>query len=117
MNATQSTVLLQAQAEPGASDPSFFLMIGAIIMIFYFLTIRPQQRQQKEREASIKALVRGDKILTSGGIHGVVTAVSDDSLTVEIARVKGGARVEVDLARSGVSQVTKAGSDEGGASE
>ena len=73
-----SAVLMQAQEE--GFDPSFFLMMGAIFLIFYFLVIRPQQRQQKEREESIRSLVRGDRVVTSGGLHGVVTEVGDDSV-------------------------------------
>jgi preprotein translocase subunit YajC len=104
-------VMLQAQGE--AFDPSFFFMMGAIFLIFYFLVIRPQQRQQKEREKSIQALIRGDRIVTSGGIHGVVTAVADASITLEIARVKGGARVEVEVSRTGIGSVIKAGDEDG----
>ena len=104
-------VMMQAQGE--AFDPSFFFMMGAIFLIFYFLVIRPQQRQQKEREESIRALVRGDRVVTAGGIHGVVTEVSDASVMVEIARVKGGARVEVEVSRTGIGSVTKANSGEG----
>ena len=106
-----STVLLQAQGE--AFDPSFFLMMGAIFLIFYFLVIRPQQRQQKERDESIRSLVRGDRVVTAGGIHGVVTEVADESVTVEIARVKGGARVEVEVARTGIGSVRRSAESEG----
>ena len=104
-------VLMQGQGE--GFDPSFFFMMGAIFLIFYFLVIRPQQRQQKERDESIRSLVRGDRVVTAGGIHGVVTEVSDASITLEIARVKGGARVEVEVSRTGIGSVTKAGSEEG----
>ena len=110
-----SAVLMQAQGE--GFDPSFFLMMGAIFLIFYFLVIRPQQRQQKEREESIRSLLRGDRVVTSGGLHGVVTEVGDDSVTLEIARVKGGARVEVEVSRTGIGSVSKAGSAEGGESK
>ena len=101
-----STVLMQAQGE--AFDPSFFLMMGAIFLIFYFLVIRPQQRQQKDREELIRSLVRGDRVVTAGGLHGVVTEVADESVTLEIARVKGGARVEVEVSRTGIASVVRA---------
>ncbi len=109
-------VLLQAEGAAPGFDPSFFLMMAAIFAIFYFLVIRPQQKQQKEREASIKALVRGDKVITSGGLHGTVTDVSEDLVKVEIARVKGGLKVEVDVARSGIGAVIKATEAGGGES-
>ena len=78
--------------------------------------IRPQQRQQKEREAAIKALVRGDKVITSGGLHGLVSDVAEDLIKLEIARVKGGLKVEVEVARSGISVVSKATEADGGES-
>jgi preprotein translocase subunit YajC len=99
-------VLMQAQ--PGA-DISFFLPVAAVFLIFYFLVFRPQQKQQKDRDAAIKGAVKGDRILTSGGLYGTVTNVSDDTFTVEIARVKG-SKVEVEVARARVESVTKAGS-------
>jgi len=107
-----STVLLQADAASGGTDMSFFIMMGAIFMIFYFLVMRPQQKQQRARDEAIKAAVKGDRIVTSGGLHGVITDVKEDSVMVEIARVKGGARVEVEVARTGLSSVAKAGATE-----
>ena len=113
----ESVLTVPLQAEGGAGfDPSFFLMMAAIFAIFYFLVIRPQQRQQKEREAAIKALVRGDKVITSGGLHGVVSDVAEDLVKLEIARVKGGLKVEVEVARSGIGVVSKAAEADGGES-
>jgi len=110
MSGLPSGVLLQAEGAPGGPDISFFVMMGLIFLIFYMLVMRPQQKQQRAREEAIKAATRGDRVVTNGGIHGVITAVGDDSVTVEIARVKGGARVEVEVARSGLATVTKPGS-------
>ena len=109
-----STVLLQAEAAPGGTDMSFFIMMGAIFMIFYFLVMRPQQKQQRSREAAIKSAAKGDRIVTSGGIHGVISDVKEDSVTVEIARVKGGAGVEVEVARTGLASVSKPGTVDAG---
>jgi preprotein translocase subunit YajC len=93
------------QAGPGASpDPfSFLLPMAAIFLIFYFLLIRPQQRRQKEQEQLLKSVEKGDRIVSSGGLHGVVVGTSDDVLTVEIASVKG-ERVRVKLDRSRVER-------------
>lgn len=109
-------VPMQAEGAPGGPDMSFFIMMGLIFLIFYLLVMRPQQRQQKAREEAIKAAAKGDRVVTNGGLHGVITGVSEDSVTVEIARVKGGARVEVEVARSGLASVVKAGAEkkEGG---
>ena len=86
-----------------AQEPSPFGMLvpmGAIFLIFYFLLIRPQQRQQKEREQMIAAIGKGDRVMTAGGIHGVVTGTADDVLTIEIANLKGErVRIKVDRGR------------------
>lgn len=111
MSGVPSTILLQADGAAGGPDMSFFLMMGVIFAIFYMLVMRPQQKQQRAREEAIKAAAKGDRIITNGGIHGLITAVSDDSVTVEIARVKGGLRVEVEVARSGIGSVVKAGAE------
>jgi preprotein translocase subunit YajC len=114
MTGIPSAILLQAEGAPAGPDYSFFVMMALIFVIFYVLVMRPQQKQQKEREEAIKAAVKGDRIVTNGGLHGLVTGVADDTLTVEIARVKGGARVEVEVSRSGIGSVVKAGTKEGG---
>jgi preprotein translocase subunit YajC len=84
----------------GASPLLQLMPFILIFLIFYFLLIRPQQRQQKEREAMLKALERGDEVVTAGGVHGVITGIAEDVLTVEIAHLKGErVRVKVDRAR------------------
>ena len=102
------TVFLQA-SQPGGDLSIFFPMI-AIFLIFYLLLIRPQQRRQKEHERMLTAIERGDQVVTAGGIHGKVTGVTDDVLTVEIAALKG-ERVRVKVARARIDSVTKAKGD------
>jgi preprotein translocase subunit YajC len=92
----------------GGVDFSFFLMMGAIFAIFYFLVIRPQQKQQREREAFLKTAAKGDDVVTQGGIHGKVSAVEGDVLEVEVGRVRG-EKVKVRISLSKVDQLTKAG--------
>ena len=102
-------VLLQA-AIPGASIlDSVLFPLGIMLLIFFFLVIRPQQKRQKEHDAMLKSAEKGDAIVTSGGLHGKVTGVTDDVLTVEIASLKSGDRVRVKVNRSSVSGVTKSG--------
>lgn len=75
--------------------PSFLvqmLPLVAIIAIFYFLLIRPQQKRMKAHAEMIGAVRRGDVVVTSGGIVGKVTKVEDTEVTVEIAE---GVRVKV----------------------
>lgn len=62
-----------------------FLPIILIIIIFYFLLIRPQRKQQKELQERQNALKDGDKIVTAGGIHGIVREVDDKTVKVEVS--------------------------------
>ena len=75
-----------------------FIPLVIIMVIFYFLLIRPQQKQMKERKLMIEALKTGDKILTNGGLVGMITGLNGDELEVEIA--KG---VKVTIVRSAVA--------------
>lgn len=58
----------------------------AVAVIFYFLLIRPQQKQMKETQKMLAALKAGDKVVTRGGIIGVITAVKEEEVEVEIAK-------------------------------
>ena len=55
-----------------------------IIVIMYFFLIRPQKKKQKETEAMLNALKKGDKVITVGGIHGVVSSVKDNTVIVKV---------------------------------
>ncbi len=57
-----------------------------MIVIFYFLLIRPQQKQMKERQKMLDNLKPGDKVLTVGGIIGVITDIKDNEIELEIAK-------------------------------
>lgn len=79
----------QAAGSPLTSILPIILIFG----VMYFLMIRPQQKRQKEHQAMLSAIQKGDKVQTNGGIIGTVTGLDQDSLTVEIApqvRVKVG---------------------------
>ena len=104
MNALPLLIPLQAEAEQ--SPFSMFIPMIAIFLIFYFLLIRPQQKRQRETEEMIKAVKKGDDVVTAGGLHGKVVGVTDDILTLEIAALKG-ERVRVKLARAKVDSVSK----------
>jgi preprotein translocase subunit YajC len=87
------------QAQQG-SPLDFLIPMGAIFVIFYFLLIRPQQKKQKEHEQMLASIGRGDRVATSGGVHGLVTGAEKDVLTLEIANLKGErVRIKVDRAR------------------
>ena len=93
--------LVGLQAGQGGADPfSFLFPMVLIFLIFYFLMIRPQQKRQREQDQLLKSIEKGDRIVSTGGLHGVVTGTADDVLTVEIASVKGErVRVKLDRAR------------------
>lgn len=69
----------------GGADPSFFVMMAVLFAIFYFLIIRPQQKKQKELKAMLTNLNYGDVILTSGGLQGKITGLTDTVITMEVA--------------------------------
>lgn len=56
-----------------------------IIVVFYFLILRPQQKRQKDRQKLLEGVKKGDKIVTSGGIHGTIEGIEDNTLLVKIA--------------------------------
>jgi preprotein translocase subunit YajC len=100
---------LQVALPGGGILDSVLFPLGIMLLIFFFLVIRPQQKRQKEHDAMLKSAEKGDVIVTSGGLHGKVTGETDDVLTVEIASLKSGDRVRVKVNRSSVSSVTKSG--------
>jgi preprotein translocase subunit YajC len=81
---------------------SAFLPLIAIFAIFYFLIIRPQSKKQKETQKMLSALKKGDKIVTIGGIHGVIQKIKEGTSTV-IVRVDENTALE--FSRSAVSSV------------
>ncbi len=109
---TTQTELQVAQVIPGGGPASgsgggglgFFLPLIAIFLIFYALIIRPQQKQQKEQKKMVAAIKKGDHIVTTGGIHGRVTGVTDDLLTLEVAD-----RVRIKLNKSNVGSRVASG--------
>ncbi len=71
-------------------------------VVMYFFLIRPQQREQKKRQEMLSSIKEGDKVVTTGGIHAVITKVKENSFLARIAQ-----NVEVELQRSGVAYVVK----------
>ena len=77
-----------AQAAGGASAGSQFGFIAPMVLMlvaFYFVLIRPQQKKQKEHQAMLSKIAAGDEVVTAGGILGRVTEIGDNFLTIEIA--------------------------------
>jgi preprotein translocase subunit YajC len=87
----------QGGAGGGAGGFSGFIPLILMFVIFYFLLIRPQQKKTKEHREMIANLKKGDRIITSGGLHGRITGLDESTLTVEIAD-----KVRVKVARGNV---------------
>jgi preprotein translocase subunit YajC len=71
------------EATPGSTLMSFLPLI-AIIGIFYFLILRPQNKKQKETQKMLSALKKGDRVITIGGIHGVIQSVKETTVIVKV---------------------------------
>ena len=94
-----------AAAQGGSGGFASFIPLILMFVIFYFLLIRPQQKKSKEHKQMIDNLKTGDRIVTSGGLHGRITGVSESALTVEIAE-----KVRVKVNRGSVSALMQASS-------
>ena len=90
----------------GGQGGGFGAFIPLILMfaIFYFLLIRPQQKKAKQYRELLSALKKGDRVVSSGGLHGVITGLSDDIVTMEIAP-----KVRVKVSRASISGVASKG--------
>ena len=87
------TILLQAQASQGGSGWTSIIMMAAVILIFWLFMIRPQQKRQKEIRKAREAMQPGDKVVTSGGIHGKIKEVGEQTMLIEVAE---GVRIRID---------------------
>ena len=88
---------------PGTGSPNIFIQmlpIALIVLIFYFLMIRPARAKQKAVQSMLDALKSGDRVITSSGIHGTVVALQDDIVQVRIAD-----NVKVDFSKSAIVTV------------
>jgi preprotein translocase subunit YajC len=86
-----------AGGSPGGDIMAFLPMI-AIIVVFYFLLIRPQQKRAKETKAMLSALQKGDEVVTAGGVVGKIAKLSDAYADIEVAP-----NVEITVQRSAIS--------------
>ena len=101
--------LLAMGGSPAGTDPNptgqMLQMVGTFAIIgvmFYFLLLRPQQKQRKEQEELLKNVKTGDKVLLNSGIFGIVSNVKDKSLMVKIAD-----NVKIEVLKSAVGSVVQ----------
>ena len=101
--------LILAMSPPQGGNPSdglfsTLIMFMLIIGIFYFMILRPQQKRQKERQKLLEALKKGDRIVTSGGMYGVISGIDEKSVLVQVAD-----NVKIKFERGAIASVVKEG--------
>ena len=111
LNSFHCLAMAQPPSQPG-ENPSrgFIVMLGYMVIIFgifYVIMIRPQQKQQKDLRKMLDALKTGDRVVTTGGIYGLVSQVKEKTVIIKIAE-----NTKVEMLRSGVQQVLKEESKE-----
>jgi preprotein translocase subunit YajC len=80
------TLLMTPQGQDGGPGiMSNLILFGSIILIFYFMIIRPQQKRAKERKKLLEGIKKGDKVITSGGIYGTIAGLDENTILVQIA--------------------------------
>jgi len=84
----------------GGGGLGAFLPLIIIFAIFYFLLIRPQQKKAKQHKLILSSLKKGDRVVSSGGLHGVITGLTDDLVTMEICP-----KVRVKVSRGSIAGV------------
>jgi preprotein translocase subunit YajC len=104
-----NTLFLLAMAQPQGGNPegsliSTLVMFTLIIAIFYFMILRPQQKRQKERQKMLDAVKKGDKVVTAGGLHGVVAGIDEKTILVQVAE-----NVKLKFDRTAVTAVVREG--------
>ncbi|MCK6511358.1 preprotein translocase subunit YajC [Myxococcota bacterium] len=92
--------------QAGASPLVQFIPLVLIFVLFYFMIIRPQRKRDSEHKNMLNNLRRGDKVITSSGVHGEISALTPDTIIVEIAP-----KVKVTMQRNAVVVLTARGNE------
>lgn len=93
------------QPNPTGQMIQTFSLMAVMVLVFYFLMIRPQQKKAKEHANLLKSVKPGDKILTSGGIIGYVLSVKEKTLTIRSADTK------MEITKSAIAEITERGEE------
>ena len=102
-------LLMAGQQQGGGGNPmiSTLIMFGMIFVIFYFMILRPQQKRAKERQKMLDSIKKGDKIITSGGMHGKVINVDEKTILIEASD-----NVKLKFDRSAINVIIREASEE-----
>jgi len=97
----------QGQAQGGGSGQLLTMLgtFGLIIVVFYFLVIRPQNKKKKDAAKMLENMKRGDRVVTIGGLHGSVDSVRDNEVVLKVDD-----NVKLKFSKSAISQVVERGS-------
>src|SRR5215510_11420987 len=90
------------QPAPGGGIGSLLVPMVLMMVILYYVMIRPQTKRQKEQQRLIAALKTGDRVVTTAGIHGMITNVKETTVTVKVAD-----NVKIEMEKSAVTNVFK----------
>jgi len=104
-SAAQGTDAAAGNGGGGGMIITLVLYIGVIGLLFYFMAIRPQKKQQKQMDALISSLEVGDSVLTTGGFYGVIIDVMDEVIVVEFGNNKN---CRIPMKKTAVVEVEKA---------
>lgn len=100
----------EAAKDPGILGNPMFL-VAAIFALFYFLILRPQKREQKQRRQMTEAMKKGDRVVSAGGIHGTIESIDTDKgiVTVTVAP-----KINMKFQRASINQVVDKDADKKG---
>jgi preprotein translocase subunit YajC len=104
--------ITEMAARPGGAEGqqgnwlASLMPLVVIFAIFYFLLIRPQQKQQKKHKEMIESIKRGDMVITKGGMHGRVHGIADNIITLEVAD-----NVKIKFSREAIGAVLSSGQE------
>ena len=101
------TRLMGAPAQEGGGGFMTFLPLVAIIAIFYFLILRPQKKRQQESQKMLSALRKGDRVVTIGGIHGVIQSVKESTVIIKVDE-----NTKLEFNRSSITSVSSQAREE-----
>jgi len=98
------SILAQSPAPPGPAGGglNFFVPLIFIFVIMYFIMIRPQKKRQDEQKKLVAALKTGDRVVTSAGIHGLISNVKEATVMLKVAD-----NVKIEIEKSAVTNVLK----------
>ena len=80
------SILVQAQTPGGSGLTTQLLFMGALVAVFYFFMIRPQQKKAKDQKKFTEEIKKGDYVVTIGGLHGRIAEIEDDTFIIEVER-------------------------------